>query len=112
MSRLPFTTWNYAYTPYFWPSAGTALLLLGLATYSWRRHGVASALPLMIGCLFGAAYAAGSVMEYAAADLATKIFWSKSQTWFQMPIVFAVTCFILEYAWPGRWLTRWNRSST
>jgi PAS domain S-box-containing protein len=99
-------TWNYAYTPFFWPSAGMVFLLLGLAAYSWRQHRVPGAIPLMIGSLFAAAYAAGSMMEYMAVSIETKIFWSQFQSCAQSPIVFAVTCFILEYAWPGRWLTR------
>jgi len=47
-------------------------------------------------------------MEYAAVDLPTKIIWFKVQAATQVPIAIAITCFILEYAWPGRWLTRRN----
>jgi PAS domain S-box-containing protein len=101
-------TWNYAYTPYLWPSIGTALFLLALSVFSWRRRGVPGAIPFLIGCLFAAAWSAGSLMEYAAVDLVTKIDWSKYQSCVEASIVIAVTCFILEYAWPGRWLTRRN----
>ena len=45
-------------------------------------------------------------MEYAAVGLATKVFWVKFQAGFQLPYATAITCFFLEYAWPGRWLTR------
>ncbi len=101
-------TWNYAFTSNIWPSVCTVLLLIALAVYSGRRRSVAGALPFMIGCLFAAAWAAGSVMEYATADLATKIFWIKFQATWQLPVTTAATCFILEYTWPGRWLTRRN----
>ena len=80
----------------------------GDGIYSSRRSSIPGAIPLMIGCLFGAAWAAGSVMEYAALDLATKIFWVKFQTACQLPAATMITCFVLEYAWPGRWLTRRN----
>ena len=97
---------NYAYTPYIWPSVFTVILLIALSIYSGRRRSVPGATPFMIACLFAAAWAAGSVMEYAAVDLATKIAWVKFQSACSLPVIIAITCFILEYAWPGRWLTR------
>lgn len=100
--------WDYAYTPNIWPSVFTTFLFIVLAVFSWLRRSVPGALPFMIACLFGAAWAAGSVMEYAALDLTTKIFWVKFQAAWQLPSVTALTCFILEYTWPGRWLTKRN----
>ncbi len=67
-------TWNYAYTPHIWLSVLTVLLLVALAIYSGRRRSVPGALPFTIACLFAALWATGSVMEYGAADLETKIF--------------------------------------
>jgi len=101
-------TWNYAYTPTIWPSFLTVLLLIALSIYSGRQRGVAGALPFMIGCLFAALWTAGSGMEAAAVDLGTKIFWFKFQGACQVPLATVITCFVLEYAWPGRWLTRRN----
>ncbi len=101
-------TWNYAYTPTIWPSFLTALFLLAMAYYAARRRSVPGVLPFMFACLFSAVWAAGSVMEYAAVDLAPKIFWIKFQTACQLPAATAATCFVLEYSWPGRWLTRRN----
>jgi signal transduction histidine kinase len=99
---------DYAYTPNIWPSILAVFLMLGLAIFSSRRTSIPGAIPLMIGSLLGAAWAAGSVLEYAATDLATKIFWVKFQTAWQLPAVTMVTCFVMEYAMPGRWLTRRN----
>lgn len=101
-------TWNYAYNSEIWPSLLTVFLMLGMALYSSFRRNIPGVLPFMTACIFGAVWAAGSVMEYAAADLATKIFWVKVETACQLPAATAVTCFVLEYAWPGRWLTRRN----
>jgi PAS domain S-box-containing protein len=101
-------TWNYAYTLYIWPSFLTVLLLIALAAYSWHRRSVPGALPFMIGCLFAALWAAGSVMEVAAVDVATKIFWVKFQGVWHLPVATTILCFVLEYVWPGRWLTRRN----
>ena len=101
-------TWTCAYTPTIWPSFFTALLLSALSVYAWRRRAVPSALFFLGGCLLAALWAAGSVMEYAAVDVAAKIFWFKFQTIWQLPATTAITCFVLEYTWPGRWLTRRN----
>jgi len=101
-------TWNYAYTPNIWPSVLTIVLMMTLSVFSLRRRSVPGALQLLIACLFAAAWAASLLMNYAAVDMATKILWLKVQGTVQLPIIIAITCFILEYAWPGRWLTRRN----
>lgn len=98
----------YALTPSLWPSLLAFIFLLGLAIYSWQRRDVTAALPLAVGSFLAALWAAGSVLEYAAVDAATKIFWVEFQTVLQLPTATATACFILEYAWPGRWLTRRN----
>ena len=95
-------------TPTIWPLLLTILLFLALATYSWRRRNVPGALPFTIACLFGAAWMASFMMEYAAVDLATKVSWAKFRGLCGVPIITAVTCFVLDYTWPGRWLTRRN----
>jgi PAS domain S-box-containing protein len=97
---------QYAYTPYIWPSVGTVLLLIILSVYSWFRRSTPGAIPFLVACLFAAAWVIGSIMVYSAVDLVTKIFWFKFQAAWSVPIITAVTCFILEYTWPGRWLTR------
>jgi len=83
-------------------------MMIILAVYTWRRRNLPGALPFTVACLFAAAWAIGSVMEYAAADPVTKIFWVKFQAAWQVPVATAITCFVLEYTWPGRWLTRRN----
>ncbi|MFW6136269.1 MAG: histidine kinase N-terminal 7TM domain-containing protein [Chloroflexota bacterium] len=99
---------GYAYTPQIWPSVFTTFLLVVLCAYSVRRRSVPGALPFSVACLFGILWAAGSVMEEAATDVGLKIFWVKFQTVWHLPAGTAVTCFLLEYARPGRWLTRRN----
>ena len=99
---------GYAYTPYIWPSFCTVVFLSVLAIYSWQRRSVPGAIPFAIGCLFAAFWAAGAMMEYAALDIETMIFWFKFQALWRLPTTTASLCFVLEYAWPGRWLTRRN----
>ncbi len=101
-------TWNYAYTPSVWPAVLTVLLFAVLSIFAWRRRSMPGAAPLTIAFLFAAVWSAGSVMEVAAVDLATKIFWFKFQAAWKLPTVSAITCFILDYTWPGRWLTKRN----
>lgn len=101
-------TWNYSYTNEVWPSVFTVVLLIALSIYSGRRRSVHGALPLLFACLFGALWAAGSVMEYTAVDVATKVSWVKFQGVWPLPLITAIFCFTLEYTWPGRWLTRRN----
>ena len=98
----------YAYTPQIWPSVFTVLLLIALVVQSGRRRSVPGASQFQIACLFAAVWVAGSGMEYAAVDVATKVLWVKFQACFQLPYSTAITFFFLEYAWPGRWLTRRN----
>lgn len=100
--------WPYAYSPDILLPLFTFFLLIALCAYSSRRPSVPGALPFAIGCIFTALWAVGSVMQYAAIDLDVKITWVKFQSLWQLPATTAITCFILEFAWPGRWLTRRN----
>jgi len=86
----------------------TALLFAAIPIFAWRRLNVTGASPFTTAFLFTAAWSAGAVMEGAAVDLATKIFWFKFQAAWKLPTVSAITCFILDYTWPGRWLTKRN----
>jgi hypothetical protein len=76
--------------------------------YSWRGRTVPGALPFAIASLITALWAVGSVMEHAAINLAAKLAWLKFQTIWQLLATTLITCFILEFAWPRRWLTRRN----
>jgi signal transduction histidine kinase len=100
--------WNYAYTPVIWPSVGTVFLLLALAAYSWRRRSVPGALPFIVYCLLSVPMLIFKIIAYFAVDFETKVFWFKIESTFWLLIPTAMTCFVLEYAWPGRWLTRRN----
>lgn len=101
---------NYAYTPEVWISIFSTFFLILLAIFTGRRRSVPGATSFMIACLFTAIWAAGSLMEIAALDLETKIFWFKFQAVAKLSSATAVTCFVLVYTWPGRWLTKRNLS--
>ncbi|MFN2304778.1 MAG: histidine kinase N-terminal 7TM domain-containing protein, partial [Anaerolineales bacterium] len=98
----------YAYTPNIWPSILACLIILGLAFFGYRHRRMPGALPFSIACIFGLLWLLGSIFEFSAVDIAAKIFWRKFQVIFQLPSATAITCFLLDYTWPKRWLTRRN----
>jgi len=84
------------------------MILIGLAVFSFRHRDMPGALPFSIACVFGLLWSIGSIFEYTAVGIDIKIFWRKFQVIFQLPSATAITCFLLEYTWPKRWLTRRN----
>jgi PAS domain S-box-containing protein len=101
-------TGAYAYTPDIWLPLLGAIFLAGMGLYCWRRRSVPAALPLLAVVLFGALWLLGMALEAAAVAPATKIAWFKFQAIWRAPTVTAGLCFVLEFAYPGRWLTRRN----
>ena len=101
-------SWPYAYIPAIWPPFSTVVLLTALSVYAWRRRSVPGALPFAVAALFFALWMVGYTLLIAAVDAAAKIFWLKFGSAWQLFGATAVTCFLLEYAWPGRWLNHRN----
>jgi signal transduction histidine kinase len=98
----------YAYTPQIWPMVFTITFLIALAAFSWRRRSVPGAQMFIFSCLFAGLASVGLAMTYLAVEFQTKIIWYRFEYTWLLPAATATTCFILEYAWPGRWLTRRN----
>ncbi len=96
----------YQYTPAIWPSIFTIMLLTVLAVYAWRMRNLPGALWLVIYYLFSLFFLTAKVIEFLAVDFETKIFWFNMEYPWWMPGTTALTCFVLEYAWPRRWVTR------
>lgn len=101
-------TWPYSYFPHICLPIFTVFLLITLSVSSWRGRSVPGALAFAMASLFTALWAVGWVIEYAAINLEVKTTWVKFQAIWQLPATTAITCFILEFARPGRWLTRRN----
>ncbi len=99
-------SWTYQYNPAIWPSVFTIILLTVLAVYAWHRRNIPGALWLVIYCLFSLLFLTAKVIEFLAVDFETKIFWFNVEYPWLTPGTTAMTCFILEYTWPRRWVTR------
>jgi PAS domain-containing protein len=79
-----------------------------MALYCWRRRDVPAVWPLLFVFAFAALCCLASVLSAAALAPETKIAWFKVSEACLMPGLTAGTCFVLEYVYPGRWLTRRN----
>ena len=100
-------SWTETYNPNIWPLLLMAVFLLFLAGYSWRQRSMPGALPFMVGCLFSTLTIVGQIMmTFEAANAALLTFWMGFQSAWALPSATAITIFVLEYAWPGRWLKR------
>jgi PAS domain S-box-containing protein len=88
---------SYAYSGYLWPAIVSAVLVASLGWYGWRHRGMPGTLPFALGCAFAAAWSVGAILQTAAVD--------PNAVW-QLPIVTAATCFVVQYAGLGRWLTK------
>jgi PAS domain S-box-containing protein len=101
-------TGAYASTPDIWLPLAGAIFLAAIGVHCWRGRCVPAALPLLAVTLFGALWMLGIAFEAAAVAPATKIAWFRFQAVWRAPTVTAGLCFVLEFAYPGRWLTRRN----
>lgn len=101
-------TWSFVLRQDLWPALVSVALTIILGTYSWVRRNVPGAKAFAIGCLFAMLWSVGSSLGIAASDFADKVFWLKFHALWQLPTVTALSCFFLEYAGLGRFLTRRN----
>lgn len=97
---------HYTFSGHLWPFFVSVMLVVVLGWYGWRHRNMEGAIPFAFGCLFSAAWALSSLLREAAVDEGAKVFWLKTATLFQLPVVTSATCFVLQYAGLKRWLTR------
>ena len=100
---------SYAYTPHVWPLLAAAVLMAALAWYSWqRRDDLPAAQPLALATLSAAIMMLFTACEVAAVAPAAILGWYQARGVASLVAVTAILCFVLEYVYPGRWLTRHN----
>ncbi len=76
--------WPYAYTPYLWPTLACTAIAAGVSLYALHWRDKPGALPLALTCFSGFIWAAGAVLEMAAVDTPTRIFWSQFQGFWKL----------------------------
>ena len=96
----------FAFAPTILPSIIAILIYILITLYSIKNRVVPGAIPFAVACLFGIFWSLGLILVTSAVALETKIFWHKFIVMWQLPTTTAITCFILEYTRPKRWLTR------
>lgn len=84
----------------------SVLATAALAIYGLRHRSVQGALAFAAVMLCGVMWGAGAILELAALDTSTEIFWVQFQGLWQIPAVTATFWFVLEYSHLNRWLTR------
>ena len=101
-------TGAYAYTPAIWPPLVAIPLLAAIGIYAWRRRDVPGGKPFVAMSALSILILLGIALEAAALATATKLTWYKFQFVLLLAGTVPVTCLVLDYAYPGRWLTRRN----
>lgn len=99
---------TYDYSTQIWPSLLAILVMVALGIYSIKNRRIPGAVPFIAASLFGTLWMIGTVLEYTAIDVETKIIWHNFSVIWQLPSATAILCFLLEYARPKYWLTRRN----
>jgi len=87
-------------------SAGIAVLTSVLASYSWTRRREPGARALAVASALATLWALASLLQAHATDPALRISWYGVATAMLLPMVCAVTAFVLAYAGLDRHLTR------
>ncbi|MBI5034627.1 MAG: PAS domain-containing protein [Chloroflexi bacterium] len=99
---------DYQYTPYIWPMLGSAIFPGALALYAWKHRTVPGATFFAVYQTFIAVWALFTAIDMAATTESGKILWHVLEAVAAIPALTALICFALEYAKPGKWLTRRN----
>ena len=76
-----------------------------LLVYSLRKRNIPGAPWFILYCLVVLLFLVFKIVEYHAIDIETKIFWFHIEYPLWLPGTTAMTCFVLEYVRPGRWIT-------
>lgn len=98
--------WSPFSHPDLWQPLAIVLLTGFLGWYSWRRRQELGALPFAIACALSVLWAVGSFAEKASSEPGLQIGWFVFKAIWLLPIVCAISSFVVQYAGLGRWLTR------
>lgn len=91
-----------------WLSLTVAIFVATMGLYGWKHRNVPGALPFAASSLFVAIALLATTAETLSYTASTKIAWYRFQVIWQIPAATLMTCFVLDFTWPGRWLTQRN----
>ncbi|HZK04445.1 MAG TPA: histidine kinase N-terminal 7TM domain-containing protein [Actinomycetaceae bacterium] len=77
---------------------------VALGWYSWRRRGQPGARPFAVACLLAAVWALSMNCVSRAVTPISEIVWHTIRISMLLPLVCAVTAFVLEFVGHGKWL--------
>lgn len=99
---------SYAYTPAIWLPLVAAVFLVAIGLYAWRHRDVPGGKPFVAISAITIPVVLSIALEAAAVAPETKLAHQKLQFIVMIAAVTPVACMVLDYAFPGRWLTRRN----
>ena len=91
-----------------WPPLGAAVFMAAIGLYAWRRRDVPGAKPFVAISVFAILWLLGIILEAARRPACDETRLVQVPDRLMVAAVAPVTCFVLDYAYPGRWLTRRN----
>ena len=99
---------HWHYVPYVLPLSLAAAISIALAFFIGRRRAAPGALALLVLALAAAVWSLGYALEWAGADLITKLWWAKVQYLGIATIPLAWLTFAFQYTRRDQWLTGHN----
>ena len=98
----------YAYTPAIWLPLIAAVFLVAIGLYAWRHRDVPGGKPFLAMSVLTIPILLSIAFEAAAVAPETRLAHQKFQFILIIAVLTPVACMVLDYAFPGRWLTRRN----
>ena len=98
----------YVYTPAIWLPLAAAVFLVVIGLYAWHHRDVPGGKPFLAMSVITIPILLSIAFEAAAVAPETRLAHQKFQFILIIAVLTPVACMALDYAFPGRWLTRRN----
>jgi signal transduction histidine kinase len=98
----------FVYTPAIWLPLAAVVFLVAIGLHAWRHRDVPGGKPFLAMSVMTIPILLSIALEAAAVAPETKLALQKLQFILLVAILTPVVCMVLDYAFPGRWLTRRN----